>query len=292
MSRLPRQNVPGRVYHLIARFVDRDWYIETEREREKYMLLLARALGESDWRCLAYAVMSNHIHLCAVCGAQPLDAWVRRVHAPFADWMNRRRDRIGSVFVRGPKDLDVSPARLGAVLAYIHKNPVRAGVVQTARASTWTSHRAYVGLEPVPPWLHVEEGLSRAGFHDASAFDDFVYSSDDSTYAAEVEEELESPVVRPRRIPDVGPGQVVAATARELALPERRLCSSRRGPAEVFGRRVVAHCAAAVGLSGVQIASALNLSQQAISAMQRRAMPDDVARVSAIVLARLGLSGH
>lgn len=288
MPRLPRQNEPGRVYHLIARFVDRDWYIETEREREKYMILLARALTESDWRCLAYAVMSNHIHLCAVCGTQSLDSWIRRVHSPFADWMNRKRDRIGSVFVRGPKDLEVSPSRLGAVLAYIHRNPVRAGVVPTARASTWTSHRAYVGLEQTPRWLHVQEALSRAGFHDASAFDDFVYTNDDSTYAAEVESALETPVIRPRRTPAVEPGAVVAATGDELAISLSRLCSNRRGAAEVFGRRVAAHCAAAVGLSGVEIASALNVSQQGISAIQRRAVPDDVARVSVRVLARLG----
>ena len=63
MPRKPRSNQPGVVYHLISRFVEREWFIKEEEEREYYVRLLGRALSESDWRCLAYAVMSNHIHL-------------------------------------------------------------------------------------------------------------------------------------------------------------------------------------------------------------------------------------
>src|SRR5882762_8704116 len=109
MPRRPRQNSPGRVYHLISRFVDRDWFIATESERRVYLELLGRALQTSDWRCLAFAIMSNHIHLAMVAGLQALDRWIRRVHSPFAEWLNQRYDRIGSVFVRGPNDHVVAP---------------------------------------------------------------------------------------------------------------------------------------------------------------------------------------
>jgi hypothetical protein len=47
--------------------------------------------------------MSNHIHLGAIAGNDPLGQWIRRVHAPFASTLNRTYNRIGSVFVRGPK---------------------------------------------------------------------------------------------------------------------------------------------------------------------------------------------
>ena len=56
----------------------------------------------------------------------------------------------------------------GALTAYVHNNPVRFGLVREASASTWTSHRAWMGLEPPPPWLAVDRGLLLSGF-DSSA---------------------------------------------------------------------------------------------------------------------------
>jgi len=55
MPRLPRFIEPGTVYHLISRFVDREWFIKREDERRTYLRLLGRALLDSDWRCFSFA---------------------------------------------------------------------------------------------------------------------------------------------------------------------------------------------------------------------------------------------
>src|SRR5262245_8463848 len=123
MPRTPRCIIPGTTYHLISRFVDREWFIRSDEERALYLKLLGRGLADADWRLLAFAVMSNHVHLCAVAGEQPLDSWIRAVHSPFADAMNRAYNRIGVMFVRGPKDIAVDPENVGKVIAYIHNNP-------------------------------------------------------------------------------------------------------------------------------------------------------------------------
>lgn len=69
---------------------------------------------------------------------------------------------------------------IARLLAYIHNNPVRAGVVSDPFDSTWSSHRVYVGEAPAPAWLDVELGLSRAGFSSTgngrANFHDFVRS--------------------------------------------------------------------------------------------------------------------
>jgi hypothetical protein len=49
------------------------------------------------------------------------------------------------------------------LIRYVHNNPVRAGVVDRASESGWSSHRAYLGLEKVPPWLGVEAVLGPEG---------------------------------------------------------------------------------------------------------------------------------
>jgi hypothetical protein len=290
-SRAERTIHPGGTYHLISRFVDRDWFIRGDDEREFYLALLGNAMSKSDWRCLAYAIMSNHIHLAFVAGFEPLGSWARRVHSPFAGWMNRQRDRIGPLFVRGPKDIEAGPDDIGEVMAYIHNNPVRAGVVATARATTWTSHRAYLGLEPAPDWLHVDEGLARAGFQDPGVFDGWVRDPNSARRHVErVERALRRMTVpRPPAHPELAP-LVIHATATELALAAPQFCSSRRGAAEVFARQVAVYCAGLVGLTGVAIADALTISQQAVSLIRTKDTTAAIRSAGARVMQRLALA--
>lgn len=293
MPRAPRRNVPGFVYHLISRFVDRDWFITCEEERSRYVTLLGSALSDSDWRCLGFAVMSNHIHLAVVAGTQPLDAWLRRVHSPFADWMNQRHDRIGSMFVRGPKDFAIARHRIRDLLAYVHNNPVRAGVVGKAADSTWTSHRAYVGLVVAPRWLHVDEGLSRSGFQDGHAFGRWVSgASAGARQGPPSEPEMQHGSAIPARTGlrcrGPSPRAIVEATAEELGIPLTQLRSTRRGALESLGREVAIQCAARLGLRGVEIASALDISQQGESVIRRRSSSStEVGERCARVLRRL-----
>lgn len=288
MPRTPRSFRRGHVYHLISRFVDREWYIRTEAQRERYISLLGRALEDTDWRCLGHGVMSNHIHLGVVAGEQPLDSWIRRVHSPFADWMNRTHDRIGNIFVRGPKDIETPPERVGAMIAYIHNNPVRAGIVTAPGDTHWTSHRAYLGLQRAPSWLHVDEGLARAGFDDRMAFDRWVQTRP-------MEREIMTAI---EREPEELPGEagrdaphaerIVVATAAEIGIPVRQLRSARRSRRELLGRRVAVYCAAASGVRGTQIAASLGITQQAVSLIGRQHDDPVVVRVGSRVLERLG----
>jgi hypothetical protein len=289
MPRLPRDIEPGVPYHLISRFVDREWFITTEAQRRCYVSFLGRALSNSDWRCFSYAVMSNHVHIGAIAGEQPLDSWVRRVHAPFAGWMNTLHDRIGVMFVRGPKAKPVDPESVGKLIAYIHNNPVRAGVVGDPAATTWTSHRAYVGKASAPSWLHVGEGLALAGFSDRSDFHRWSIDPSRDSEIAEFESEprTTTKVVRSR----VDARVLVAAAAAEFGLPVSRLCSTRRGNDECRAREVAVECAAQMGLSGAAIGVALELSQQAISKIARRVVrsPQLIEQCSRVI-ARLPMT--
>jgi REP element-mobilizing transposase RayT len=275
MPRPPRCIAPGTTYHLISRFVDRAWFIRTPSERELYLRLLGNALEDSDWRTFGYAVMSNHVHFVSAAGVQPLSRWIRRVHAPFADSMNRAYSRIGCIFVRGPKAKPVAPESFPHLLAYIHNNPVRAGVCSNASDTTWTSHRAYMGIVPTPRWLHVSEGLSRAGLASCAALDAWVNDPARAETEALFHEEAYAEQERQTRCARrVEPGrrieQIVAATADVLGVTIEALRSSRRGAQEVMARAVAARCASALGLSGRAVAEGLELSQQRVSVLLRQ----------------------
>lgn len=299
MPRTPRDFEPGRIYHLISRLVDRNWYIRTDDERSLYLKLLGRSFERSDWRCLSDGIMSNHIHLCTVAGRHSFSNLMQRIHAPFATWMNRAYQRIGAMFVRGPKAIEVREEGVASVIAYIHNNPVRAGIVSSAEESNWTSHRAYVGLDRAPKWLDVDEGLRRSGFSDRREFTgwvatnpnvDDIAASVDTAFADDGDDPQRAISSRPpERQAAVSAETVVEVTASVLDVPMRRfLVGGRRSP-ELFARRVVVHCASTLGASGVEIADALRVTQQAVSKIQLRDPDASVIEVGDRVLQQLRL---
>lgn len=71
--------------------------------------------------------------------------------------VNDQRSGLGGVFADRPKSVLAHTETYGMeLIRYIHNNTVRAGVVERAVESGWSSHRAYMGLVPSPPWLATE----------------------------------------------------------------------------------------------------------------------------------------
>jgi len=213
--------------------------------------------------------------------------------------MNREYDRIGPLFVRGPRALETPPSDVARLVAYVHNNPVRAGVVGNAVDSRWTSHRAYLGHDEPPPWLDVNLGLRLCGFDDPQAFNKFValHPSDPAREAlgrgaidldpsALFREAVAVRCHRGRDRPNAR--MVVEATALELGMSPARICSPGRSSALKLARHVAIHAASMAGVTGVAIAEALDLSQSGASrALQRAGSRPEVIELSAQVTQRL-----
>lgn len=299
MPRKPRRCVPGIVYHVISRFVDREWFISNELERRCYLELLGRELLKSDWRCVSYAVMSNHIHVAAVAGHDPLARWARPAHTAFADFMNREHKRIGNVFTRGPKSLPIPHDRVGHLVAYIHNNPVRAKVVDHAAASTWTSHRMYVGAAAAPRWLDVERGLALVARGDSTSFDAWVQTQPAHPMSTDPDETYEDIIARYEAgeaakdraacdVRTVVPPTLLQTVSETFALTDSRLLSKRRGQSEVTARAVVVRCCDALGFTSTQIARALHITPAGVLWLRaHHGDREDVQRIADALLARV-----
>ncbi|MEO8845826.1 MAG: transposase [Kofleriaceae bacterium] len=291
--RQARLHVPGLVHHLIWRFVDRRWFIESSEHREEYLRWLGRALLETDWRCIAYALMSNHIHLAVVAGNEPLATWSRRVNVPFAKWINEHYARIGPVFANRANDWATADGKVAGVIAYIHNNPVRAFVVERARDSDWTSHGAYLAGQG-PRWLHVDEGLARAN-HDSKSFDAFVEGHPPDpdrpnpkklTRAVEHYGQINVATPFDRQIPLVirpfgrirpDPHRVVELVCAALGQHPSEVASRRRKYSLRQARVAIVHCGLAVGLTGADVGAVLGVTQQAVSWIARnRTRPQEL----------------
>jgi hypothetical protein len=185
MPRIKHTPVPGAVCHLISRFVNGEPLMVNNSYRAEYLNRLERALSDTDWRLLWFALMQTHTHLGLVAGKDPLNKWLIVLHTGFAVWLNLNGRRKGlrtrgPVFAGRPLTLNFSDESAGYLAAYIHNNPVRARLVKSPSNSTWTSHRAYLGLDPRPKCLDVKRGLEITGNEDTAtgrlAFHEFVLS--------------------------------------------------------------------------------------------------------------------
>ena len=177
MPRHPRAYRPYLVHHAIARFARGEYRIKDERYRAEYFNRLGRALARGDWRALSACAMCSHVHLGLLAGMDSSEHLFRSLHTGYAMWLNQQDDRFGPVYAERPKLIAFDGESLLPLIAYHHNNPVHAGLVSDPADSAWSTHRAFLALEPAPPWLDVERALGycgfdsspggRAAFHDA-----------------------------------------------------------------------------------------------------------------------------
>lgn len=295
MPRHARFFVPGTLLHVVSRFVDRDWYLTSDDERSYYLHLLGRAMRRTDWLCVAYCLMSNHLHFAMVAGAQSLESWAKRVNSPFANWLNKRRNRLGPIFADRPLSLEVPSWRALDVIAYIHNNPVRARVVDEAAASSWSSHRAYVGLDPTPPWLHVGEGLARCGYNSRRSEFDAVVRMLQNRRVAYPEIDAEAPVdsadrttTLPLRSPSkVVPFDILARVANAFTISVEALQQRHARGVISEAKQAAVLVARRLGTSLSDVASALGVSRQRASRLASAVGTEAQQRLVAMIVDEL-----
>jgi len=121
-----------------------------------------------DIRVHGYALMPNHFHLLVETPAANLSRAIGFLSGRYAQEINREYEWDGPLYKGRFKNRVVEDEDYWQhLLAYIHLNPVRGGLVSRMVESEWTSHSAYVGLEARPQWLHCDEMLELYGSAEA-----------------------------------------------------------------------------------------------------------------------------
>jgi putative transposase len=153
MPRRPREELAGAIHHVFARGNAKQAIYLDDADRERYLALLGRAVVRQRWRCLAFCLMDNHVHLLVETPVPNLGRGMQWLHSLYAQAFNQRHSRAGHVFqgrfgaVRMKSD-----AQLLLVARYIARNPVEGGLCGEPSDWPWSSHAT--GFEqPGPAWL-------------------------------------------------------------------------------------------------------------------------------------------
>lgn len=168
MARKPRLHYPGALYHVILRGNARQEIFKAAEDRYRFYLFLQEGVERYGHRILAFCLMTNHVHLAIQVGTAPLSRIMQNITFRYTRWNNWRTGRTGHLFQGRYKSFLVDEETyLQELVAYIHLNPLRAGMTLKLGSYKWSSHKSYLGKEAIP-WLNTEHVLA-------------TYSSDMST---------------------------------------------------------------------------------------------------------------
>ena len=202
MARPLRIQRLGGHYHLTARGNERRAIFRDDRDRERFLELLAELPERFGSRLHAWVLMENHFHLLIETPEGNLSRTAQWLNVSYSVWFNRRHQRSGHLF----------QGRFGAVLVaagadwlevarYVHLNPVRvarlglskearqrqktaaardpgaklvAERLRVLRTCRWSSYLSYAGLAASPTWLSQaalwEAGGGRSAAEQRKAF--------------------------------------------------------------------------------------------------------------------------
>jgi putative transposase len=157
MPRRPREEDAGAIWHVFARGNGQQDIFIDDDDRRLYLRLLAKAVAKQRWVCLAYCLMSNHVHLLLETPEPNLGVGMQRLQSFYAQTLNERHGWSGHVFQgRYGAERVKTDEQLWVTARYIAMNPVAAGLCTTPAAWKWSSHAATVGACAAPRWLDVE----------------------------------------------------------------------------------------------------------------------------------------
>jgi REP element-mobilizing transposase RayT len=164
MPRTPRIDFPGARHHVMNRTASRRMAFTTAADLAVFQGLLAEIPGRFHARIHGWVLMGDHFHLMLECDQAPLSRVMAWFGTELAQRINLARGWDGPLFRgRYRNRLVIEEEYWRVLLAYLHLNPVRAGLVTHPDQSAWTSHRAYTGLDPAPAWLTTDELLELYG---------------------------------------------------------------------------------------------------------------------------------
>lgn len=164
MARSPRTHAPGSVFHLTTRTQGKV-HLFTDPLKPRIVDQLATVIRTSDVLLLGYAIMSNHLHVMVRQGWRRLGRTMQPFLTRVARLVGGAHGIRGHIFEGRYRDtLCSNPWHVRTAIAYMHLNPVRAGIVADPGDFACSSHNFYATGRGAPAaigrLLAAEAGLS------------------------------------------------------------------------------------------------------------------------------------
>jgi len=169
MSRAWRIEYEGAYYHLMSRGNDgQDIYLSDD-DRRLFLETLSEMSARFEVNIFAYVLMPNYYHLLVQTRLANLKKAMQWMGSTYTRRFNNRHTKTGHLFQGRYKSILVqNDAYVMRLSCYIHRNPLRAGIVKRLIDYSWSSYGVYAYGRKPPEWLST--GLILSYFKEPNPF--------------------------------------------------------------------------------------------------------------------------
>lgn len=155
MSRPLRIQYPNAWYHVMNRARRGQELFTDKKDMGTFLDLLQETVTLFNLKVSAYCLMPTHYHLLVQTPDANLARCMRHINGIYTQRYNVRHHCDGTLFRGRYKSILVdADSYLLELVRYIHRNPLRAGLVKKIGRYSWSSHRGYLSNAAKWEWLH------------------------------------------------------------------------------------------------------------------------------------------
>ena len=161
MARPWRIEYEGAYYHVLSRGNERRDIFYDDKDRHLFLETLTEVSDRFDVDIFAYVLMSNHYHVLLKTNRSNLSTAMQWLGVTYTRRFSNRHSRSGHLFQGRFKSLIVeNEAYVVELSCYIHRNPLRAGMVKRLMDYKWSSYPSYAYGRKGPAFLNTDLVLS------------------------------------------------------------------------------------------------------------------------------------
>ncbi|WDN89078.1 hypothetical protein BuS5_02046 [Desulfosarcina sp. BuS5] len=155
MSRPLRIKYPGAWYHVMNRGMRSESIFLDKHDYLMFIDLLIEVSEMCNVNIAAYCLMTNHYHILLQTPDGNISRCMRHLNSVYTQKYNKRHGFDGQLFRGRYKSILVcNDSHLLQLIRYIHKNPVKAGIVKDMPDYEWSSYKGYLSYANKWKWLH------------------------------------------------------------------------------------------------------------------------------------------
>lgn len=146
MPRNSKKDYNSLFLHIMVQGVNREEIFKNEFYKNLYFKLIKEKSDKFNVKILAYVLMDNHAHfLVYYDNIYDVSNFMHEANQDFAQLFNKNENRVGHVFRNRYRSEQINNREyLYTVLAYIHFNPYKAGVIDKLSDYKFSSYNKFI----------------------------------------------------------------------------------------------------------------------------------------------------
>ena len=146
MARPLRLSFENAFYHITARGIRKENIFYSNKDKYVFIDRMNETFEKYSFICYADCLMDNHYHLFIKTPFANISEGMHYLNTSYANWFAAKYKLVGSIFQGRYKSILVDGDGYALILsAYIHLNPVRAGMVENPSNYHFSSFLDYAG---------------------------------------------------------------------------------------------------------------------------------------------------